>query len=64
MTAHLPQKGFWEVRIRPAPYGGYHAEIPRVPGCNAEGNNWPELFRNLAREIEIWEAQHQREAGK
>jgi predicted RNase H-like HicB family nuclease len=34
--------------------GGYWAEVPALPGCITEGDNWEELIDNLQDIIQGW----------
>ncbi|BAU63108.1 hypothetical protein STA3757_04640 [Stanieria sp. NIES-3757] len=40
--------------VHQAEEGGYWAEVPALPGCITEGDNWEELMINLKDAIEGW----------
>jgi predicted RNase H-like HicB family nuclease len=40
------------VIVHEAIEGGYWAEVPAIPGCATEGDNWDELIANLHEAIE------------
>ena len=35
-----------KVIIHQAEEGGYWAEVPAIPGCLTQGDNWEELIKN------------------
>jgi predicted RNase H-like HicB family nuclease len=41
-----------KVIIHEAPEGGYWAEVPAIPGCATQGDNFEELLKNLYEAIE------------
>jgi predicted RNase H-like HicB family nuclease len=41
-----------KVLIHPAEEGGYWAEVPSIPGCMTQGNDFEELVSNLYEAIE------------
>ncbi len=40
------------VIVHEAIEGGFWAEVPAIPGCATEGDNWDELISNLHEAIE------------
>jgi predicted RNase H-like HicB family nuclease len=40
------------VIVHEAIEGGYWAEVPAIPGCATEGDNWDKLISNLHEAIE------------
>ena len=43
-----------KVVVHDAEEGGYWAEVPALPGCVTEGNDFEELLRNLYDAVEGW----------
>jgi predicted RNase H-like HicB family nuclease len=41
-----------KVIIHEAEEGGYWAEVPAIPGCATQGNDFDELLHNLSEAIE------------
>lgn len=41
-----------KVVVHRAEEGGYWAEVPAIPGCATQGDNWQELLANLYEAIE------------
>jgi len=41
-----------KVVVHEAEEGGYWAEVPAIPGCATEGENFQELLKNLYEAIE------------
>ena len=41
-----------KVVVHEAEEGGYWAEVPAIPGCATEGDDFPELLKNLYDAIE------------
>jgi predicted RNase H-like HicB family nuclease len=41
-----------KVVVHEAEEGGYWAEVPSIPGCATEGENFEELLQNLYEAIE------------
>ena len=41
-----------KVVIHEADEGGYWAEVPSIPGCATQGNNFEELLQNLYEAVE------------
>ena len=41
-----------KVVVHEAEEGGYWAEVPAIPGCATQGEDMPELVRNLREAIE------------
>jgi len=41
-----------KVLIHPAEDGGYWAEVPSIPGCSTQGNDYEDLINNLYEAIE------------
>lgn len=41
-----------QVIIHEAEEGGYWAEVPAIPGCATQGDNFQELLQNLYEAIE------------
>ncbi|MEM8779972.1 MAG: type II toxin-antitoxin system HicB family antitoxin [Cyanobacteria bacterium P01_G01_bin.49] len=44
----------FKVIVHTAEEGGYWAEVPALPGCITEGDNWEELINNLQDAIQGW----------
>lgn len=44
----------FKVIVHTAEEGGYWAEVPALPGCITEGDNWEELTNNLQDAIQGW----------
>jgi len=40
------------VIVHNAQEGGYWAEVPSIPGCHAQGEDWEELLSNLYEAVE------------
>jgi predicted RNase H-like HicB family nuclease len=41
-----------KVLVHPTEEGGFWAEVPALPGCVTEGENWEELLANLREAVE------------
>ncbi len=41
-----------KVLIHPVEEGGYWAEVPSIPGCATQGDDYEELIKNLYEAIE------------
>jgi len=41
-----------KVIIHQAEESGYWAEVPAIPGCLTEGDNWEELIKNIYEAVE------------
>ncbi|MEA2086817.1 MAG: type II toxin-antitoxin system HicB family antitoxin [Candidatus Caldatribacteriota bacterium] len=41
-----------KVIIHQAEEGGYWAEVPAIPGCLTQGDNWEELIQNIYEAVE------------
>jgi predicted RNase H-like HicB family nuclease len=41
-----------KIIIHPAEEGGYWAQVPSLPGCATQGENFEELLQNLYEAIE------------
>ncbi len=41
-----------KVVVHEAAEGGYWAEVPSIPGCASQGEDFPELLRNLYEAVE------------
>lgn len=41
-----------KVVVHEAEEGGYWAEVPAIPGCATQGDDFPELLRNLYEAVE------------
>ena len=41
-----------KVIVHEAEEGGYWAEVPAIPGCSTQGDNFEELLKNLYEAIE------------
>ena len=41
-----------KVVIHKAEEGGYWAEVPAIPGCATQGEDWEELLKNLYEAVE------------
>jgi len=41
-----------KVIVHPAEEGGYWADVPAIPGCVTQGENFEELLSNLYESIE------------
>lgn len=41
-----------KVVVHEAEEGGYWAEVPAIPGCATQGENFEELLRNLYEAVE------------
>lgn len=41
-----------KVIVRHAQEGGYWAEVPSIPGCHTQGDDWEELLSNLYEAVE------------
>ena len=41
-----------KVIIRQAEEGSYWAEVPAIPGCFTQGDNWEELIKNIYEAVE------------
>ena len=41
-----------KVIVHEAEEGGYWAEVPAIPGCATEGENFEELLKNLYEAVE------------
>lgn len=42
----------FKVVVHQAEEGGYWAEVPAIPGCATQGDDWQELLSNLYEAIE------------
>jgi predicted RNase H-like HicB family nuclease len=42
----------FKVVVHHAEEGGYWAEVPAIPGCATQGDDWQELLSNLYEAIE------------
>jgi len=42
----------FEIVVHEAEEGGYWAEVPAIPGCATQGDNFKELFENLCEAVE------------
>jgi predicted RNase H-like HicB family nuclease len=50
ISSRVPMK--IEVVVHEAEEGGYWAEVPAVPGCATQGENFEDLLRNLDEAVE------------
>ena len=41
-----------KVIVHQAEEGGYWAEVPSIPGCATQGNNYEDLLTNLYKAVE------------
>jgi len=41
-----------KVIVHNAEEGGYWAEVPSIPGCHTQGDDWEELLTNLYEAVE------------
>ena len=41
-----------KVIIHKAEEGGYWANVPAIPGCMTQGDNWEELLQNIYEAVE------------
>ena len=41
-----------KVIVHNAEEGGYWAEVPCIPGCHTQGDDWEELLANLYEAVE------------
>jgi len=41
-----------KVVVHEAEEGGYWAEVPAIPGCSTQGENFEELLKNLYEAVE------------
>ena len=42
-----------KVIIRQTEEAGYWAEVPAIPGCLTQGDNWEELIKNIYEAVEV-----------